>query len=267
VNKDRTNVTADVGHGKLQHALDATKPGYKVRSKTCQKAKLKCEWIIQIGAFGEHRIVAEKKSKSSKEVSVSIDGNLVVGGSAADLGGKEWSADITVQGKLALKFKLHRTNASGVATDQTTIATKTLPHCNTIRITVPDITHLETAVLECDEVEFSHLEQYKALPTESHIDNSLVVLENTHGISVPYVMDDDSSGAGLAADFADLIPVTLFRGGSGLFDMLGITCCQHPPIDNGSQVVIDPWKEGDHIKPTAAVTAATAAAARMAASA
>merc|ERR1711904_573874 len=264
------NVTADVSHGKLKQALDATKPG-TVCSKTCQKAKLKCEWIIQIGAFGEHHIVAEKKSKSSKEVNVSIDGDLVVGGSAADLGGKEWSTDIAIQGKLVLKYKLHRTNANGVATDQTTIATKTLFHSNTVRITVPDLSNLETTMLElddeCGEVEFFRLQQYKALPREPDIDDSLVVLESTHGISVPFAMDDDSAGGGLSSDFADLVPVALVRGGSGLLDMLGITCCQHPSIDDESQVVIGPWKEGDKTTHTAAVTAATATAASVAASA
>jgi len=267
VNKDRSNVTADVSHGKLKQALDATKPG-TVCSKACQKAKLKCEWILQIGAFGEHHIVAEKKSKSSKELSISIDDNLIVGGSAADLGGKEWSADIALQGKLVLKFKLHRTNGSGVATDETAIATKTLLHSNTLRITVPDLNNLETAMLECDEVEFSQLQQYKVWTTESNIDDSLEVLESTHGVSVPYAMGGNCAGGGLASEFADLIPATLVRGGTGLLDMLGITCCQHTSIDHESQVVIGSWEEGDKTKPAAASpwSEATAAAASVAAS-
>jgi hypothetical protein len=246
VNKDRSNMIADIGHGKMNQALDATKPGYKVRSKACHKEKLKCEWEIQIGAFGEHHIVVEKKSKSSKEVNVSIDGIPVVSGSAADLGGAEWSADVAIQGKLALKYKLHKTNASGVATDQATIVTKRLLHSNTVRITVPDLGNLQTATLECDEMEFSHLEQCKALPTEPVIDDSLEVCESTHGISVPYAMDGESSSSGsFTSDFADLVP-----GASGLFSMF--TCCQQPAIDDDSQVVIgalsssnSQWKEGD----------------------
>jgi hypothetical protein len=268
VKKDRTNLTADVGHGQMSQALDATKPGYKVRSKACQKAKLKCEWDIQIGAFGEHHIVIEKKSKSSKEVHLSIDGNLIVAGSAADLGGGEWSADIAIQGKLVLKYSLHKTTMSGAATDQTTDVTKKLLHSNTMRVFVPDLNNLETAVLECDEVEFERLQQHKTLPTESTMDDSLEVFESTHGISVPYAMDSDNSGGGLVADFADL--ATLVPGGSGLLRMFtkSLACCQQPAIDDDSQVVIgsanSQWKEGDKSTPVdsldAAVTAASLAA-------
>jgi len=199
--------------------------------------------------------VAEKKSKSSKEVNVSIDGKLVVGGSAADLGGGDWSADIAIQGKLALKYKLHKTNASGVATDQTTIVTKKLLHSNTIRLTVPDLSNLETATLECDDVDFANLEQYKVVPTESMIDDSLEVFESTHGVSVPYAMDGDSSAGGFASDFADLVPGNL----SGLLSMF--TCCQQPAINDDTQVVIgkketcnpnSQWKEGDEAVPAPA---------------
>lgn len=206
MSKDRTNVTGDVGHGKLKDALDATKPGYKVRSKGCTKTKLKCEWNIQIGAFGEHHIVAEKKSKSSKEVSVTIDGNLVVGGSAADLGGTEWSADVAIQGGLALKYKLHKTDTSGVVMDQSEIVTKMLLHSNTMRISVPDLSNLGTAMLECDDVEYSDLQQYKVPPPEPMIDGSLETFEMTHDMSVPYLVDDASAPRGFVSDFAKLIP-------------------------------------------------------------
>jgi len=206
VSKDRSHVTADVGHGKLRQALDATKPGYKVHAKAFRQSKLKCEWCIQIGPFGDHRIVAETKSKNSKEVNVSIDGHHIVGGSAADLGGGEWCADIAVQGKLAFKYNLHRTDASGVATDQTTIVTKSLLHSHTLRLTIPDHSNLETAKLECDEMDFCELDRCKVLPEESMIDDSLETFEITHGVSVPCVMDKHSSTAGSASVFAKLVP-------------------------------------------------------------
>jgi len=202
VNEDRTNVIGNVGHLKLKEALEG-----KVRSKTCEKSKLKSEWKLQIGAFGEHHIVAETKSKKSKEVSVTIDGHRVVGGSAADLGRfGGWRADIAIQGKLALKYNLCRTNASGVARDERTTVTKNLLFSNTITVSVPDHSNLNTAMLECDDVDFVDLEQYKVLPEERMIDDSLETLEMTHGISVPSAVDDDIFKAGMASDLAKLVP-------------------------------------------------------------
>jgi hypothetical protein len=204
VSEDRTNVTADVGHGKLKEALDG-----KVRSKTCQKSKLKCEWKIQTGGFDEHHIVVQTKSKSSKEVNISIDGHRVVGGSAADLACTGWCADIAIQSKLALKYNLHRNNASGAITDeviQTTTVTKNLLRCNTIKVSVPDHSNLETAMLECDGVDFSDLEWYKVLPPESMIDDSLETLEMTHGLSVPYAIGDESSTSGFVSELTEMVP-------------------------------------------------------------
>jgi len=120
-------------------------------------------------------------------------------------------------------------------------------------------------MLECDEVEFSRLEQCKAVPAESTIDDSLEVFESTHGVSVPYAMDSDSSGgyqSSFAADFADLVP-----GGSGLLGMFtkSFSCCEHPAIDDDSQVVIGgrstaQWKEGDKSTPVDSLEAAATAA-------
>jgi len=177
--------------------------------------KLRCEWVIQIGAFGEHRIVAEKKSKNSHKVSLSIDDNLVVRGAAADIGCAEWSADIAIQGKLTLNYNLNKTNSNGVATNQTTTVTKRLLHSNSIRVTVPDLRNLATATLECDEVCFSQLKQHKDVPTESPIHCSLEAFEGTQGISVPYAPDGESCSGGFAAELADLVP-----GGDGLLNML-----------------------------------------------
>jgi len=231
VDKNRTMVDADVGHGQLKEALDPTRPDYKPKSKACKKTKLKSEWEIQIGSWGSHYIVAETKSKSSKEIQITIDDQLVVGGSAADLGSNEWMVDIAVQGKLTLKYQLHKTNANGVALEETQVVTKKLVHSNTIRVSVPDHTNLETATLECDEVEFSRLEQYKNPPSESKINGTLETLESTHGVQVPYVSGD---GASSGNDFADLIP-----GGAGLLGMFD--CCKVPDTaGDDSQLVIGP---------------------------
>lgn len=237
VSKDRSTVKADVGHGKLKDALDATKPGAKVRSVAVKKSKKKCEWSIMIGAFGEHSIVLETKYnwtdvKKSQEMTLSIDGNLIVGGTAADLGTNEWTADVAIQGALLLKYKLHKTDANGNPIDETKEITKKMLRSNTLRITAPDHTNIEHATLECDEVDFGSLEHYKAPASESPISGSLETLESTHGISVPYAMDSsDSGGAGFAADFAEFIP-----GGSGMLNMFA--CCNQPTVDDDSQVVI-----------------------------
>lgn len=237
VSKDRQSVKADVGHGKLKEAVDATRPGAKVRAKATKKTKFKSEWEIMIGAFGEHYIVVESETKSkiknTKEVIVTIDGNVVVGGSAADLGGNDWSADIAVQGCVLLKYKLYETAASGSATDKTKVVTKKLLRSNTLRITVPDLGNLEHATLECDEVDFGNLEQYKPTVQESNIEGSLDTLESTHDITVPYAMDGVSGSGGLVDDLADFIP----GGAGGLMGMF--TCCQQPDIaGDDSQVVI-----------------------------
>jgi hypothetical protein len=240
VSKDRKTIQADVGHGKLKEAIDATKPGAKVRAKDREvsKDRLRKKWSIMIGAYGEHHIVAETKSKSSKEITITIDGKVVVGGAAADLGGSEFSVDIAVQGKVELKYKLYETSGNGVPTDRQKTVTKKLLRSNTLRISVPDHANLEQALLECDEVEFGTLEQYKPTVKEENIGQgnscSLETFESTHGIQVPYAMDKDNSGGGFADDFAEFMP----GGASGIFAMLN--CCNKPPVDDESQVVIGP---------------------------
>lgn len=153
----------------------------------------------------------------------------MIGGSAVDLsafstltdkpnqlGAIAWSAEVAVQGKVKMTYDLYKTNADGVETNETASAPKTLSHSNTIGITIPDVSNLETAMLKCNEVDFSNLQQYKSLPQEGSINCSLEVFESTHGVSVPFVLDKDSSGERIGESF----------------DLLSIfTCCANLPIN------------------------------------
>eukprot|EP00746_Dinoflagellata_sp_MGD_P151972 gnl/MRDRNA2_/MRDRNA2_83356_c0_seq2.p1 gnl/MRDRNA2_/MRDRNA2_83356_c0~~gnl/MRDRNA2_/MRDRNA2_83356_c0_seq2.p1 ORF type:complete len:505 (-),score=101.04 gnl/MRDRNA2_/MRDRNA2_83356_c0_seq2:260-1774(-) len=280
VSRDRKLVQADVGHETFKEELDATKPGAtvyssKVRSYSAKKTKLKSEWEIRIGAFGEHHIVAETKSKSSKEVKVTIDGNVVVGGSAADLGGNEWSADIAIQGKVMLKYTLYKTASNGNALHGTQVESKRFLRSNTIRISVPDISNLEHAILECDGVDFGNLEQYKPRAPEENMNVTLETLESTlrdlfpeshtASIAVPYAKKFYAM-LPIADDFAEDMP-GLPSSWSFISGVVGgflnmFTCCQQATVDDYSQVVIEAgnalgsssgsnWKEGSKSTPAA----------------
>lgn len=195
VNKDRTMVTGSVGHGKLKKLQDS-----QVTTEAVSLTKLKCEWVIVIGAFGEHHIIAEKKAAKTKEITLTADEKILFYGLPQDLGKDKFKIEFALQGKNVLKFELIGKNKDG--SENISFVEEKFPYSHNLCLTVDDVAKLEEAVLVIDGQNVAHLPEYRAPCAEPEINASVETLEQAHGIHVPYAVDD-TEGDGFVSELHD----------------------------------------------------------------
>lgn len=106
VSKDRSAVTANVGHQVLSHFVSG-----EVQAKTSEVERLRHSWTVQLGPFAEHTVTIVKKHTLGKIITLLVDGEVLVESSAADIHfqGDEWQCKFRFIGERVLDFEVYKT--------------------------------------------------------------------------------------------------------------------------------------------------------------
>jgi len=167
VSKDRSKVTANAGHQVLSHFASG-----EVQAKTCEVAKLKHSWTVQLGPFAEHTIEISKRHALGKVVTLSVDGDILVESAGADIGctvvpqdpllanrtkGNEWQCKFRLAGERVLDFEVFKTNADGVALEETGHVQEKRKYAHECIVNIPNDWDFSTACLLIDETPFAEL--------------------------------------------------------------------------------------------------------------
>jgi len=208
VNKERTLVTVGAGHDKLVQYLAS-----EVRALAANpESKTKMVWGIQIGGQVEHTISIEKKYKSSKIVTLAVDGKVLVEASAADFDvdapdfdttsgtssattgeGGLWTCSFGLIGQRSVKAKVFEQNKDGFMLDSTDVLEvlprDSLKYTRICRVTIQDQKDLRTAAFDVDGIEFGLLKQASG-SDEPGLKVEPEVLQMQYGLTMPTKVKD-----------------------------------------------------------------------------
>eukprot|EP00746_Dinoflagellata_sp_MGD_P074127 gnl/MRDRNA2_/MRDRNA2_29984_c0_seq1.p1 gnl/MRDRNA2_/MRDRNA2_29984_c0~~gnl/MRDRNA2_/MRDRNA2_29984_c0_seq1.p1 ORF type:complete len:499 (+),score=100.30 gnl/MRDRNA2_/MRDRNA2_29984_c0_seq1:47-1543(+) len=213
VNRDRTEVTSDVGHSILKQFLDNKKTAIDNEAN-----KLLVKWKFQFGPFCVHEIMLETKTAKTKECSVSVDGVVAVAGKPEDFGESEWTVDIALQGKNTVRWEVYEDDGNGIPKGATKKIEHQFPYTFTVNIRIEDYQDLRTAELYIDDEDFKELPSYKTyVGVESPMAVSVDTIEHVHNLRVPHAVQS-TKGPGFVAEFLntlqDFLPAAFCACGS-----------------------------------------------------
>merc|ERR1740121_107384 len=115
VSKERTEVQASVSDSELSHFVSG-----EVRSVSREaEHNLRKTWKIQIGPFAEHVVQLERRSATSKIITLTIDGQVLCEASAEDIEsrGDCWECNFRFLGEKYLEWIVHNCNSEGAPLD------------------------------------------------------------------------------------------------------------------------------------------------------
>lgn len=157
VAKDRKTVTSKIGAVELRNCLQGECFAIRVNpdgTKTCTW------WEIQVGP-SKRRVELEKKAKSSKVLTLSIDGQELVATTGQDLGcsGESWSVGFQLFSELSINFEVFQNNKDGVTLDTKAVETMKHKYNHKCRIQLMEMRDVRDAKLYVNDVEFMNLPQ------------------------------------------------------------------------------------------------------------
>lgn len=185
VSKDRSRVTANVGHAVLSHFASG-----EVRASKCDMDRLRHSWTVQIGPFAEHTIQIEKKYTLGRVVTLLVDGEVLVEANATDIGcEKEWNCTFQFVGERILDFEVFKTNKEGSALAETDHVKERRKYRHDCRIVIPNEWDFSTARFSVDGVPFTELPLKTQMHAEPNLEIEPRVLLHGYGIATPYKVD------------------------------------------------------------------------------
>jgi hypothetical protein len=202
VSKDRSEVTANAGHQVLSHFASG-----EVQAKTCEVAKLKHSWTVQLGPFAEHTIEISKRHTLGKVVTLSVDGDILVESAGADIGctevpqdpllanrtkGNEWQCKFRLAGERVLDFEVFKTNADGAALEETGHVQEKRKYVHECTVNIPNDWDFSTARLLIDGTPFVELPTEPEKCVEDHLTMTPMTLMQSYGISTPFMVDKNA---------------------------------------------------------------------------
>lgn len=234
VDKDRTQVSGDCGHSTLAHFLAGA-----VKNVGQEGNKLKQTWTVQIGPFAQHVIEVEKKYKSSKVASLSVDGELLVEGTGDDIDSRPewWEASFRLAGERSIDWEVYEHDVNGRALNTQGIVQQITKVNHTCVVSfLADEKDLTKARFTIDDVEFDCLQQWKVLDNEEKLVIAPEAMQGSYDLTVPFKVSDAplSGFAALTGNIQNAIsPTNASGGGGGFFAFLGKCCCsQNIPDDS-----------------------------------
>mmetsp|Transcript_53564 Transcript_53564/g.148956 ORF Transcript_53564/g.148956 Transcript_53564/m.148956 type:complete len:440 (+) Transcript_53564:64-1383(+) len=191
VNKERTEVSGDVGHSVLTGFV-AMQP-HQVETSA---DKLKHSWTLQIGPWSEHKILVEKKYAKSPIVTLTVDDTLLCEAAPEDLdiSSDVWECKFQLKGEKCLNFEVYETTPDGVtldSKDDVNIWSKVMVECD---VRVPDGNDLSSAQLFVDGNSYLDLQRKPSEYAESNIRLSPQDFSMTYHNYVPYKINHKAQG-------------------------------------------------------------------------
>jgi hypothetical protein len=233
VNEDRTQVSGNVGHNFFTQFLQQKATIVKQTS-----SKLKHSWTIRIGPYSEHTIEIEKRWKSSKIATLTVDGSTLVESAPEDLDiqSDTWECTFYLKGEKSIDFNVFETNADGQPTGKNVPATVTMRrrHACECKVVIKDPSNMHHAEFRVDGVLFRDLEETPTSHTEGNITNlTPEVFRMSYEMPVPFKVSYDAPrglGVSLGALLSAADPKSSAGGqGSGFFGLFA-SCMGLPQL-------------------------------------
>eukprot|EP00930_Biecheleria_cincta_P008844 TRINITY_DN110447_c0_g1_i1.p1 TRINITY_DN110447_c0_g1~~TRINITY_DN110447_c0_g1_i1.p1 ORF type:complete len:450 (-),score=72.05 TRINITY_DN110447_c0_g1_i1:9-1358(-) len=212
VARNRTEVSADVGHGALDHFLSG-----QVRSIRQDADELMHAWRFQIGPFAEHRVELQKKFRFSNLISLTIDGALLVEATAEDIESRPgyWECSFRFVGERYMDWNVYESDGHGasLATQGTVTHRSKFSHECFVCVQL-DSRSLVPAKFQIDGKDFIDLPEFRNT-TEDYLRCSPQALGATYGLMVPYRINE----AARISPSSFLSPIGGHDGGGSLFGL------------------------------------------------
>jgi len=190
LSKDRKQVTTEVGHTVLNQFLTGQVFGMTNQaSSTLKKA-----WTIRIGPFAEHKIQVEKKHKSSKLITLSVDGDVLAESTAGDLESPEgyWACQFRFVGEKSLDWEVHESDGNGRSLDSRGVVHQPLKFSVACMVFFEENLHdLSEARLNIDNLDFTELREPPMSIDEPSLCLQPEALEGSYNLIAPYKCRND----------------------------------------------------------------------------
>uniref|UniRef100_A0A7S1MC60 Uncharacterized protein n=1 Tax=Alexandrium catenella TaxID=2925 RepID=A0A7S1MC60_ALECA len=206
VNKERTKVKIEAGHDAFIQYRQS-----ECRAVSAAAEKQKMTWVFEIGPKARHNVTVEKRYKSSRITTLTVDHKVLIECAAGDLDldgpdfdeasaspsssgdSRPWTGAFRLIGERSVKAKVYEQTKDGTMLDSTDLV-EVLPrdqikYTKNVRVTVPDPKDFRTAVLDIDGVEFAML-KHASTASEAMIECEPEVLKMQYGIPLPTKVKD-----------------------------------------------------------------------------
>jgi hypothetical protein len=189
---DRRFIEANVGHRVLSHFLSG-----EARRVVSDVQRHSHSWTVQLGPFAEHSIKVEHQAWPSRIVTLTVDDETFVDGSAFEYSceDKLWEFKFRFSGEKAIKFTVFESNMGGVPLDTMGDVIKREKHAYKCSVILKDEFDFSKAQLFIDGKEFhdlhlkatAHKEDPLSLEVETLKDKYKVELPSKINWSAPYL--------------------------------------------------------------------------------
>jgi hypothetical protein len=231
VNKERTEVVADIGNRKFDELLKCD--SFLVRQEGTKKKRT---WVLQIGPYAEHTIELERKYARSSISTLTIDGTVLVEAAPADLDcpGDTWECKFQFKGEKCFSFDVFESNRDGVSLDMKGLIERKFAYAIDCEVRIPNNDDLSSAELKVAGKPFTSLQLKPTEYPEENMKMTPEALMMTHNVPCPYKVNMDAK-AGLEAVFENAVKsygiarAGPAASGSGFFSIF--SCCASPAVD------------------------------------
>jgi len=242
VNRDRTIVSADVGHSVIRHFVDG-----EVRAVKQDFARMKHKWQFQLGPFAEHTVEVVKKYTLGSIITLLVDGEVLVEATSADLGLKsgEWKCDFRFVGDRLMDFEVHKTNKEGTVLAQTGHIEQRRRYSHRCSVVIPNdwdfstgICRADTAQLFIDGQAFCELPVVMPKHEEPNLKLDARALLQMYNITTPYVVDPTAPSSIVVMTNTVLEQADAHRqAATQTVTALWRGCCA-PPVSHAVEIVV-----------------------------
>lgn len=242
VSKDRERVTSDAGHEIFSHFLQGG-----VRAVGEEVARWRKTWMLQVGPFAEHTIEIERRYKSNKVMSLTVDGDILCESAAEDIDSRPgwWECSFRLEGEKYLDWEVHETDLDGQILDSIDLVRQKQKCCYECVVSVPECEKdFSGAQLIIDDVDFAELQQSRAMLHGDKIDCSPEGLQHTYDLRVPHKVNEKAPRSlyARAQEWTNNIrresPPSPPGNDSGLSFLA--RCCGRPQVERHDDIIKPP---------------------------
>jgi hypothetical protein len=249
VNRDRTQVTGNIGHRELLAYWNGEARAVEVNTTAAGKivGYGKKAWKVMVGMC-QHTIEVERQHRTSKHITLTVDGAVLIEALAEDIGCQDgvWATSFRFVGEPVLEFEVYETDTNGYPLATQGRVEQKRPYNRQCVVQVQDMSNLAKTNLFIDGVEFKEMDLFQQAHAQGSITIAPTAMTAQYQITVPYKVNRETAPAngglfghgifGLsngirgqqASDFGNAQPYGGYRDDSG--GLLGIFswCCGPP---------------------------------------
>lgn len=200
VTRDRSTVTGAIGHRELMAYWDGTAEAVTLDSRRAgvlvgYGSK---KWTMMVGLC-QHTIEIERKHKTSKHITLKVDGSedkdILIEAIAEDIGSFDgWQCGFRFVGEPILNFNVFETDNYGNATNVQDNVPLIKRYNRLCFIDIQDYNDLSKANFFVDGVSYTELPLYRPQPETQSLTISPLAMSSQYQITVPYKVNKQETG-------------------------------------------------------------------------